>query len=62
MKKRSINLIITILLVIGNILFYTTGGSQYAFNVNVLFGIAMSLLLLAPLIGYIYLTKKEWNS
>lgn len=61
MKKRIFNLSMVILLLIGNIYFYLSGGSEYAFDVSVFFGIAMSLLIASPLIGYIYLTIKEWD-
>lgn len=61
MKKRIFNLSIVILLLIGNISFYLSGGSEYAFDVSVFFGITMSFLIASPLIGYIYLTIKEWD-
>lgn len=63
MGKRKINLIICLLLIIGNISFhFLTTGSEYAYDVSIVFGVVMTLLLLSPLIGYIYLTIKEWDS
>lgn len=67
MKKRIVNIIITFIVLLGNIVFYiptkfNESGADAAYAVNVVFGIFMSLVLLSAAVGLVYLTIKEWNN
>jgi len=61
MKQNKGNLIWVSLIIVLNILFYATGGMLSAIEVSPAFGAAMGTLLLAPLIGMLYLTIEEWR-
>lgn len=60
MKRNKKNLILIIVLVTMNVLFYVTGGFSAAKEASMFFAIAMSALVLLPLVGIIYITKQEW--
>lgn len=61
MKRNKGNLIWIGLIIVLNILFYVTGGAISAIEVSPAFGAAMGTLLLAPLIGMLYITVEEWR-
>tara|TARA_R110000851_G_C13080096_1_gene565689 strand:- start:236 stop:418 length:183 start_codon:yes stop_codon:yes gene_type:complete len=59
MKQSNMNWIITIIILIMNVLFITTGGLKAALEVSVFFGIFIHTILVGALIGYIYFSIKK---
>lgn len=61
MRKNRGNLALIGFLIVLNILFYAMEGMTASIEISPILGVAMGILLLAPLAGMVYLTIKEWR-